>query len=35
MQSKGAFWAIVIAEGAIAGASALLFKQGWWKKKMI
>ena len=35
LQSKGAFWAIVIAEGAIAGASALLFKQGRWKKKMI
>jgi len=35
MQSNGAFWAIVVAEGAIAGASAILFKQGRWKKKMI
>src|ERR1700688_542381 len=35
MQSKGAFWAIVIAEGAIAGASAILFKQGWWKRQKI
>jgi Na+-driven multidrug efflux pump len=35
MQSNGAFWAIVVAESAIAGASALLFRQGRWKKKMI
>jgi len=35
MQSKGAFWAIVIAEGAIAGASAILFKQGRWKRQKI
>jgi putative MATE family efflux protein len=35
MQSKGAFWAIVVAEGAIAGASAILFKQGRWKKQKI
>jgi len=35
MQSSGVFWAIVVAEGAIAGASAILFKQGRWKKKMI
>jgi Na+-driven multidrug efflux pump len=35
MQSNGAFWAIVVAEGAIAGASAILFKQGRWKKKKI
>jgi len=31
----GVFWATVIAEGAIAGASAILFKQGKWKKKEI
>jgi putative MATE family efflux protein len=30
LQSKGAFWAIVVAEGAIAGASAILFKRGRW-----
>jgi putative MATE family efflux protein len=35
MRSNGAFWAIVIAEGAIAGASAILFRQGRWKKKKI
>ncbi len=35
LQSKGAFWAIVIAEGAIAGASAILFKQGRWKRQKI
>jgi Na+-driven multidrug efflux pump len=35
MQSKGVFWAIVIAEGAIAAASAILFKRGRWKKQKI
>jgi putative MATE family efflux protein len=35
MQSNGAFWAIVVAEGAIAGASAILFKRGRWKKQKI
>ncbi len=35
MQSNGVFWAIVIAEGAIAGASAILFKRGNWKKQKI
>jgi putative MATE family efflux protein len=35
MQSRGAFWAIVVAEGAIAGTSAILFKQGRWKRKKI
>jgi len=35
MQSNGAFWAIVVAEATIAGASAILFKQGRWKKKEI
>jgi putative MATE family efflux protein len=35
MQSNGAFWAIVIAEGAIAGTSAILFKRGRWKKQKI
>jgi putative MATE family efflux protein len=35
MQSRGAFWAIVVAEGAIAGTSAILFKRGRWKKQKI
>ena len=35
MQSNGVFWAIVVAEGAIAGASAILFKQGRWKQQKI
>ncbi len=35
MQSNGAFWAIVIAECAIAGTSAILFKRGKWKKQKI
>jgi Na+-driven multidrug efflux pump len=35
MESKGAFWAIVVAEAAIAGASAILFKQGRWKRQKI
>jgi len=34
-QRKHAFWAIVIAEAAIAGASAILFKRGRWKKQKI
>jgi putative MATE family efflux protein len=35
MRSRGAFWAIVVAEAAIAGASAILFKRGRWKKQKI
>ncbi len=35
MHSNGVFWAIVIAEGAIAGASAILFKRGKWKRQKI
>jgi putative MATE family efflux protein len=35
MRSKGAFWAIVAAEAAIAGTSAILFKQGRWKTRKI
>jgi len=35
MRSNGAFFAIAIAEGAMAVASAILFKQGRWKKKKI
>jgi len=35
MQSNGPFWAIVVAEAAIAGTSAILFKQGRWKKQKI
>ena len=35
LRSNGAFWAIVVAEGAIAGASAILFKQGKWKRQKI
>jgi hypothetical protein len=35
MESSGAFWAIVVAEAAIAGASAVMFKQGRWKRQKI
>jgi putative MATE family efflux protein len=35
MQSSGAFWAIVVAEASIAGASAILFKRGRWKQQKI
>jgi MATE family, multidrug efflux pump len=35
MHSNGAFFAIAIAEGAMAVASAILFKQGRWKKQRI
>jgi putative MATE family efflux protein len=35
MRSNGAFYAIAIAEGAMAVASAILFKQGRWKKQKI
>ncbi|MFZ0318527.1 MAG: MATE family efflux transporter [Candidatus Sulfotelmatobacter sp.] len=35
MKSNGAFAAIAIAEGAMAAASAVLFKRGRWKKKKI
>jgi len=35
MQSNGAFYAIVIAEGSIALASAVLFKRGKWKTQKI
>jgi len=35
LHSNGVFWAIVVAEGSIAAASALLFKRGKWKKQMI
>src|SRR5262249_32256137 len=35
MQSNGAFLAIVIAEGTIAAASAILFKRGRWKTQQI
>ena len=35
MRSNGAFFAIAIAEGSMAVASAILFKQGRWKKKKI
>jgi len=34
-RSNGAFWAIVVAEAAIAVASAILFKRGKWKVKKI
>jgi len=34
-QSSGAFYAIVIAEGSIALASAVLFKRGKWKTRKI
>ena len=35
LHSKGAYIAIVIAEGSIAAASALLFKRGKWKTQKI
>jgi putative MATE family efflux protein len=35
LQSSGVYWAIVIAEGSIAATSAILFKQGRWKKQKI
>jgi putative MATE family efflux protein len=35
MRSNGAFFAIAIAESTMAVASAILFKQGRWKKKKI
>src|SRR6267378_1287856 len=35
MQSKGVFWAIVIAEGFIAAVSIVLFKRGRWKRQQI
>ena len=35
LQSNGVYVAIVIAEGAIAAASAILFKRGRWKRQKI
>jgi putative MATE family efflux protein len=35
MHANGAYFAIAIAEGSMAAASALLFRQGRWKKKKI
>jgi Na+-driven multidrug efflux pump len=35
LRSNGVFVAIVIAETAIAGASAVLFKRGRWKRQQI
>ncbi|HKV63269.1 MAG TPA: MATE family efflux transporter [Candidatus Acidoferrum sp.] len=35
MQSNGVFWSIVIAEGAIAAVSIVLFKRGRWKVQQI
>ncbi|MBZ5679949.1 MAG: MATE family efflux transporter [Acidobacteriia bacterium] len=35
MRSNGVFFSIAIAEGAMAAASAVLFKQGRWKKMKI
>jgi putative MATE family efflux protein len=35
MRSNGVFFSIAIAESAMAAASAVLFKQGRWKKKKI
>jgi putative MATE family efflux protein len=34
-QSNGVFWSIVVAEGSIAAASAVLFKRGKWKAQKI
>jgi len=35
MHASGVYWSIVIAEGAAAVASILLFRQGKWKQRMI
>jgi Na+-driven multidrug efflux pump len=35
MRSKGVFFAIVVAECAIAATSAVLFKRGKWKAQKI
>jgi len=35
LQSNGVFYAIVVAEGSIAVASAVLFKRGKWKAQKI
>jgi putative MATE family efflux protein len=35
LHSRGVYWAIVIAESSIAGATALLFKRGKWKAQKI
>jgi putative MATE family efflux protein len=35
MRSNGVYWSIVVAEGAIAVASIILFKRGRWKQRMI
>jgi putative MATE family efflux protein len=35
LHSKGVFFSIVIAEGAIAGASVVLFRRGRWKRQQI
>jgi putative MATE family efflux protein len=35
MQARGAYISIVVAEGAIAAASIVLFKRGYWKKQKI
>jgi len=35
LQSSGAYYAIVIAEGAIAAAGVLLFRRGRWKRQQI
>ncbi len=35
MRSNGVFWAIVVAEGAIAVSSAVLFRRGTWKERKI
>jgi putative MATE family efflux protein len=35
LHASGVYWSIVIAEGAVAVASILLFRQGKWKQRMI
>jgi putative MATE family efflux protein len=35
MQAKGAYFSIVVAEAAIAAASIVLFKRGYWKQQKI
>ena len=35
LKSSGSFFAIVVAEGAIAAASIVLFRRGKWKEQKI
>ena len=35
LRSNGVYWAIAVAESAIAAVSVLLFRRGRWKEKKI